>query len=195
VALTFVVGDANEIFGADLASAVGTELGRRYPSHPSKDAEPYASDEVDIRGWAALQSRVPQLAPIDAYQAVFIPAPVSGVDELVIPTVADPFHVASLDMLAAALRDFASTAALPADDVELMQLAAHYLEDDELVDQDLDVQTYVQLMLSVKQALARRQPLWLVVCGAAPQTPNKKIGRRRQERLVDRDRGDGAVGG
>ena len=163
MALTFVVGDANEIFGADLASAVGTELARRYPSPPSQGAEPYASDEVDIRGWAALQRRVDALLAIDAYQAVFIPAPVNGVDELVIPNVADPFHIASLELLSNALRDFAASASLPTDDVELMQLAAHYLEDDELVDQDLDIQTYVQLMLSLKQAIAHRQPLWVVV--------------------------------
>jgi len=42
-----------------------------------------------------------------------------------------------------------------------MQLAAHYLETD--FDADLDVQTYVQLMLSAKQASARGQALWVVV--------------------------------
>ena len=42
-----------------------------------------------------------------------------------------------------------------------MDLAARYLEDDSLVDQDLDVQTYLQLMLSAKQAAARKQPLWI----------------------------------
>lgn len=163
MALTFVVGDANEIFGADLASAVGTELSRRYPSQPPNDAEPYSSDEVDPRGWAALQRRVPALAYIDAYQAVFIRAAVKGVDEITVPSVADPFHVASLDMLSEALLQFAASAKLPTDDVELMQLSAHYLENDDLIDQDLDVQAYVQLMLSVKQALATAQPLWFIV--------------------------------
>jgi hypothetical protein len=42
-----------------------------------------------------------------------------------------------------------------------MQLAAHYLEAD--FDSDLDVQTYVQLFLSAKQAAARNQALWVVV--------------------------------
>jgi hypothetical protein len=45
--------------------------------------------------------------------------------------------------------------------VELMQLGAHYLEGDE--NADLDVQTYVQLMLSAKQAAVRNQALWVVV--------------------------------
>jgi len=44
-----------------------------------------------------------------------------------------------------------------------MHLAAKYLEDDELFDRDLDIQTYVQLMLSARQAVARRQPLWIVL--------------------------------
>jgi len=43
-----------------------------------------------------------------------------------------------------------------------MQLAAKYLEEDELVEADLDVQTYLQLMLSARQAVARGQALWIV---------------------------------
>jgi hypothetical protein len=34
-------------------------------------------------------------------------------------------------------------------------------EDDALFESDLDVQTYVQLMLSAKQAAATRRPLWV----------------------------------
>ena len=78
------------------------------------------------------------------------------------PNVADPFQVASLPTLLEALQKFATSQSLPTDDVELMQLAAKYLEDDELVEADLDIQTYVQLMLSARQAVARRQALWIV---------------------------------
>ena len=60
------------------------------------------------------------------------------------------------------LRRFAAAASLPTDDVELMQLALRYFESDDF-DADLDVQTYVQLMLSAKQASARGQALWVVV--------------------------------
>jgi hypothetical protein len=42
-----------------------------------------------------------------------------------------------------------------------MRLGLRYLESDE--DADLDVQTYVQLMLSARQAAARNQALWIVV--------------------------------
>ncbi|HYS52442.1 MAG TPA: hypothetical protein VER58_01595 [Thermoanaerobaculia bacterium] len=124
--------------------------------------EPYRSDEVDVRGWVALQRRIPQIAGIDAYQAVFVDAPVKGIEEIVLPNVADPFHVASLSALVDTLQKFAALSSLPTDDVELMQLAAKYLEDDALIEADLDVQTYVQLMLSARQAVARRQALWIV---------------------------------
>jgi hypothetical protein len=44
----------------------------------------------------------------------------------------------------------------------VLRLAARYLEDDDLIDKELDLQTYVQLMLTAKQAVARRQALWVV---------------------------------
>jgi hypothetical protein len=162
VPLTFVAGTAHDVFGPDLARVVEGALRSRFPIPDGESDDAYRSDEVDVRGWIALQQRVPHLAGIDAYQAVFVAAPLRGVEEVAVPTLADPFHVASLPALLEALQKFAAGAKLPTDDVELMQLAAHYLEDDSLVEADLDVQTYVQLMLSARQAVARRQALWIV---------------------------------
>lgn len=160
--LTFVAGSAHDVLGPDLARAVEDALRRKFPVTNGEGEEAYRSDEVDARGWAALQGRVPQIAGIDAYQAVFVAAPLRGIEEVTVPNVADPFHVASLPALLDALQQFATRAKLPVDEVELMQLAAKYLEEDELVDADLDVQTYVQLMLSARQAVARGQALWIV---------------------------------
>jgi hypothetical protein len=87
--------------------------------------------------------------------------PINEIGAPVIPTVADPLEVGSLDMLLDELRLFASHASLPIDDVELMQLAARYLEDDALFDTNLDVQTYAQLLLTAKQAAAHGVCLWL----------------------------------
>jgi hypothetical protein len=162
VSLTFVAGSAHDVLGPDLARAVEETLRQKFPVTNGEGEDPYRSDEVDIRGWAALQARVPQIAGIDAYQAVFVAAPLRGIEEITVPNVADPFHVASLPALVDGLQQFAKRAKLPVDEVELMQLAAKYLEDDELVDADLDVQTYVQLMLSARQAMARNQALWIV---------------------------------
>jgi hypothetical protein len=162
VPLTFVAGSAHDVLGRELALAVEGALRERYAIQDGQAEEAYHSDAVDVRGWVALQRHIPQLAGIDAYQAVFVDAPLKGIDEIAVPNVADPFHVTSLSALVDALRKFAAGRKLPTDDVELMQLAAKYLEDDELVEADLDVQTYIQLMLSARQAMARHQALWIV---------------------------------
>jgi hypothetical protein len=162
VSLTFVVGTASDVFGEDLARLIDAELRTR------SGGERYESEPVNALGWRALQKRVletldlaPQLTGIDAYQAVYVPGAAS-IEQKPIGNLADPLQVGSLDALLEELRRFAAAASLPTDDVELMQLAAHYLESDD-VDADLDVQTYVQLLLSAKQASARGQALWVVV--------------------------------
>lgn len=160
--ITFVVGSAPDVLGPDIAPAVDSALRERFPIPNGEGSEPYRSDDVDVRGLIELQKRIPQLAGIDAYQAVFVPALLRGVEEVAVANLADPFHVASLPALVDALQKFAASASLPTDDVELMQLAAKYLEEDELLEADLDVQTYVQLMLSARQAVARNQALWIV---------------------------------
>jgi hypothetical protein len=173
LSLNFVVGRAADVFSGDFANAVDAAVRARFPSldDSAGSEQPYHSDPVDARAWPQLQKRaatllgadaVPSLLGVEAYQAVYVPAPMETVENLVIPLAADPLQLAALDALLAELRAFAVKASLPTDDVELMQLAAHYLEDDTLFDQDLDVQLYVQLMLSARQAATRNQPLWLV---------------------------------
>jgi hypothetical protein len=156
VPLTFVAGSAQDVLGPDVARAVEGVLRERFALKDGQPGDPYKSDDVDPRGWATLRQRVPALAGIDAYQAVFVTAPLRGIEEVVVPNLADPFHVASLPGLVDSLRKFAASASLPTDDLELMQLAAKYLEDDTLLE------AFVQLMLSAGQAMARNQALWIV---------------------------------
>lgn len=169
MSLTFIVGSAADVFPQDLARAVEDELRRRFPSMTEDADEKYESDPVDASGWRMLQQRVlrtldvaPQLTSVDAYQAVYVPGAAANVEHVPIANAADPLQVGSLVQLLDELRRFADAASLPHDDVELMQLNAHYLEQDD-PNADLDVQTYIQLMLSAKQATARQQPLWVVV--------------------------------
>lgn len=172
MSLNFVVGRAADVLSGDFANAVDAALRARFPTlDDSAAAEPYHSDPVDARAWSQLQERaaallgraaVPSLLGVEAYQAVYLPVPIKSVENLLIPLAADPLQLAPLDSLLAELRAYAAKASLPTDDVELMQLAAHYLEDDALFDKDLDVQLYVQLMLSARQAGIRSQALWLV---------------------------------
>ncbi|MGZ7041549.1 MAG: hypothetical protein ACXVH7_07150 [Thermoanaerobaculia bacterium] len=172
MSLTFVVGAATDVFGAEFARAVDSALKTRFPAGTRAGEEAYRSDVVEAGGWGALQFRaadllggtaVPQIASVEAYQAVYVPSGPADVEHIAIPNAADPLQVGNLDALLDELRAFATSAELPTDDVELMNLAARYLEDDDAFDSDLDVQTYVQLMLSAKQAAARKQPLWIVV--------------------------------
>jgi hypothetical protein len=166
--LAFVAGNASDVFPADLAEAIDAVVCGRI--RLERAAEPYRSDPVETIGWSQLQARVartldvaPQVMGMDAYQSVYLPGTRDGVERVPIPNVADPLEVGSLDSLLDELRAFAAKASLPTDDVELMQLAAHYLETDALLDQDLDVQTYVQLMLAAKQSAAHGVPLWIAV--------------------------------
>lgn len=168
VSLTFIVGSAADVFPRELARAVDDALRLRFPALTVDGEEKYESDPVDAGGWRKLQQRVlrtldvaPQLTTVDAYQAVYLPGDTTGVDHLPVANAADPLQVGSLAQLLEELRRFAAAASLPVDDVELMELAAHYLEQDD-PDADLDVQTYVQLMLSARQAAARQQALWIV---------------------------------
>jgi len=167
VALVFVAGNAADVFAPDLAAIIDAELRKRYPSLARVNSQPYRSDPVEAVGWPQLQARAmrlisaPHLSGLDAYQSVYLPLRFERVEHIAIPTVADPLEVGSLDALLDELRLFAAQASLPTDDVELMQLAAKYLEDDELFDKDLDVQTYVQLLLTAKQAAAHGVCMWL----------------------------------
>lgn len=168
MSLTFVVGSAADVFAGELARAVDAELRKQFPSIVHGRGEPYESEPVEAIGWRQLQERVmrtldaaPQLTTVDAYQAVYVPGGHNGVAHVPVANLADPLQIGSLPALLDELRRFAAASSLPTDDVELMQLAAHYLEGD--FDADLDVQTYVQLLLSAKQAAARNEALWVVV--------------------------------
>ena len=168
MSLTFVVGAATDVFAGDLAQAIEAELRKQFPSLERDGEERYESEPVHASGWRQLQQRVlrtldaaPQLTAVDAYQAVYVPVAHAGVEHVPVAHLADPLQIGSLPALIDELRRFAAGASLPTDDVELMQLAAHYLAGD--ADADLDVQTYAQLFLSAKQAAARNQALWVVV--------------------------------
>jgi len=168
--MSFVVGAAADVFSPDFARSVEAELSKRYPAPPAGGDDAWESDRVEHEGWQQLQqlatsmlggAHPSQIAGVDAYQMVWVPATFAHVEHVAIPNAADPLQVGSLPALVEELRVFAGAASLPTDDVELMELAAHYLEDDLAFDKDLEIQTYVQLMLAAKQASARGQALWI----------------------------------
>ena len=169
MSLTFVVGTAADVFGGELARAVSDALATRFHDANAAGDEAYRSEPVHASGWLQLQqlaksmlgNTAPQLTTVEAYQAVYVTAD-TDVQHVAIPNAADPLQIGSIPRLLEELTRFATAASLPTDVLELMQLAAHYMESDELFERDLDTQTYVQLMLSARQAAARRQALWVV---------------------------------
>ncbi|HEX7152832.1 MAG TPA: hypothetical protein VF618_15190 [Thermoanaerobaculia bacterium] len=171
MALTFIVGRAADAYGGAFARAVDAALAQVFTPPAGAPLEPYQSEPVDVSGWRLLQQRVlrdfdtatfPQLTTVEAYQAVYVPRDAASIELAAIPQAADPLQIGSLPRLIEELRRFAAHASLPTDDVELMKLVVHYLEAED-PDADLDVQTYVQLMLSARQAVARGQALFVVV--------------------------------
>jgi hypothetical protein len=158
--LTFVAGTAADVFGADLGRAIDAVL----PTPAGE--EPYRSDPVGAAGWRALQGAVlralddaPQITTVDAYQAVYVPR-AEGVRHVAVANLADPLQVGSLDALLAELSAFAAASSLPVDDVELMALNAQLLESEEI---NLELETYVQLMTTARQARSRGVALWILV--------------------------------
>jgi hypothetical protein len=167
--LTFVVGTASDVFPPDFAQTVEALLKDRYGFAAAPNDEAYRSEGVSAGGWRELQelatsmlgsAAAKHLTGVEAYQAVYLPATFESIDQVTVPNAADPIQVASLPALLAELSEFAARAQLPTDELELMGLAADYLEAES--EKELDFQTYVQLMLSAKQAVARKQPLWIV---------------------------------
>lgn len=163
--MTFVAGAATDVFPADFARAVDGELRRHFAQFAAPPySEAYRSDDVDATGWSSLQRKAGALQlSADPYQLVYLPIAVERITPIVVPPAADPLQVGSLPALLEQMRAYAATVSLPTGDLELMQLATKYLEDDALYHRDLDVQTFVQLLLAAGQASAHGQPLWVVV--------------------------------
>jgi hypothetical protein len=171
--LDFTVGTAaaafKQPFDSEVERAVESEFGITLP-RDEQEYEAYYSEEVGWSWWGMLQERaasvlgeerVTHLLAVEAWQGVFLPARIS-------PTriqprgFSAPVQCASLPELARELEAFAEALTLPTDEGGLRALVQKYNDDDELVDSDGDIQTYVQLMLAAKDAVLRNLPLWVV---------------------------------
>lgn len=151
------------------ARRIHEELERRNGAVIYDGREAYRSEPVDPSGWLALQNRVrevvgphgaPQLTTVDPYQAVYLPGESPSIEQVRIPPAADPLTIGSLPELIRELRGFATASELPDDDVHLMALWAEHLEQEEGAG-GADLEAYIQLMLSARQASARNLPLWI----------------------------------
>jgi len=173
VGLTFSVGGPSVVFQEPYAGHVLDALQEQFGDAIGPDgdggAEPYTSAEVAWSGWGLLQERaaqelgaenVPHLLSMDAWCGAYVPAETDP-GSFAFEGEETPLDVASLDRLADELEALGLLTGLPTDDDGLRDLAARYQADD-LVDDDLDVQTYAHLLLAAHAAQARRQTLWMV---------------------------------
>ena len=169
--LTFQVGSADQVLEEDYATELMPVLAASFPGAGAEHSsvEAWYSPELAWSGWGALQERVeavlgagkaPHFLSMEAWFGAYVPLAIE-------PTAVQvgehetPLAVAALGALTEELERFGRAADLPTDREGLMRLAAKY-DDDELCDDDMDVQTYAQVLLGAFVARERGQPLWII---------------------------------
>ena len=170
--LIFTVGCPRDAFVEPFADIVAETFDAHFSSAfpVETDQVPYISDEVGWSGWRELQERAQRvlssqppmhLLSMEAWHGVYVPVP-TEIGSFSFDEQETPLDVASLPDLVRELDSLGRADGLPVDDDGLDALAMRYMEDDDLADQDMDVQTYVQLLLAAREATRRNQPLWVV---------------------------------
>jgi hypothetical protein len=170
--LYFTAGNPADVF----VEAFGETVRRTLESHfggqfvfDSSDP-PYTSEEVGWSGWRQLQDRARGLIPeekiahflsMEAWQGVYVPVE-TDIGVFTFDGHSTPLSVASLDHLLGELEAIGVALGLPTDGADMQSLFLGYRDDDDRCDDDMDIQTYVQLLLSAREAKKRNQPLWVV---------------------------------
>jgi hypothetical protein len=169
--LTFSVGNPVDAFIEPFANRVKETLASHFPGtiELDSDEEAYFSEELGWSGWRLLQekavhavtaARVPHFLSMEAWSGCYVPAETQP-GSFEFDGQETPLDVASLPALVSELEAVGKALELPTDENGLKQLAAKYQEDD-LIDADMDIQTYAQLLLAARVAQLRRQILWVV---------------------------------
>jgi hypothetical protein len=168
--LTFSVGNPVDALIEPFAEQVKRTLAAHFDGIIlDSDEEAYFSAELGWSGWRELQQRamevvgargLPHLLSMEAWSGCYVPAETEpgsfefdGEDMRL--------DVASLPALVCELENVGRALDLPTSDSGLNELAAKY-RDGELIDADMDIQTYAQLLLAAHAAQRRRQVLWVV---------------------------------
>jgi hypothetical protein len=169
--LTFTVGNPCDAFIEPHAGQVRSILLRHFGEAIDLDAEgdPYFSEELAWSGWEQLQQRAAQAAgtsgvshllSMEAWCGCFVPVETEPV-AFEFEGDTTPLSVASLPMLLRELEAVGTRSGLRTDETGLQELVWKYQADD-LADEDMDLQTYAQLLLAARVAQVRRQVLWVV---------------------------------
>ena len=169
--LTFSVGNPDHAFIAPFAARIKQTLAAHFGPTVVRDSEeePYYSQELGWSGWRELQERalqaigadqVPHFLSMEAWSGCYVPADTEP-GSFKFDDEETALDVASLPALVSELENVGAALGLPVDNEDLKCLAAKY-QDDDLIDSDMDIQTYAQLLLAAHEAERRRQVLWIV---------------------------------
>lgn len=168
--LTFSVGNPADAFIEPFAERVKKTLASHFSGIVlDSDVEAYFSEELGWSGWRLLQDKavetvgadaVPHFLSMEAWSGCYVPSETQPVS-FEFDGEKTPLAVASLAALVSELENLGRVLGFPYDDNGLKELAAKY-QDDDLVDDDMDIQTYAQLLLAAHAAQRRQQILWVV---------------------------------
>ena len=164
--LTLTVGNPSDALTEPFARLVARRLAEVYgPAVVLDSPEPvYLSGELGWSGWGLLQDRaaravgassVPHLLSMEAWLGGYIPAPTEPTS-FTFKGHPTPLAVASLPALLHELELVGTALGWRTDEANLRVLTTHY-DDDEM-----DIQTFAELLLAGRVAERRRQVLWVV---------------------------------
>ena len=171
MALVFSVSAPHTAFTEPFATQVADTLRSQFGGdiNFSNDSERH-SDELGWSGWRTLQERgaeacgadrLPHFLSMEAWHGCYLPV-ATGVGSFEFPDDSPNLDVGALDNLIAELELIGQSLALPNDNSALAELFRKYLDDDDLIDEDMDVQTFTQLLPLARFAREQRLPLWVV---------------------------------
>jgi len=164
--LTFVVADAQQVFGDPYGTSVAETLEAWFPAQLRHTGEaPWCSAPVERRGWRELQrsalsllgeDAIPHLLITDACKGVYVPAEVEACGLTNIAGDPSILYIGAVGNLIEELERFARRRLLPTDDSALLELP------ERVEDGDLALLTYAQLLRAAHHARRARLPLWVL---------------------------------
>jgi hypothetical protein len=175
MALVFRVGTPVDVFTRPFAERLVQILQHHFGAgmrlEGASEDEGWVSEQL---GWSFLRQlqdrarqlvepeRIPHLLAMPAWRGAFLPVDttIGELSEIWEPD--EPIVICSLLSLEKELNLLAPRLAAPMDPDECERLMRRYLDDDERVDDDPDVQAWTQLVIGTRIGLDRKQPLWVI---------------------------------
>lgn len=171
MALVFSVSAPSTAFTEPFATQVADTLRAQFGDEIDFDNEAERhSDELGWSGWAKLQERgaeacgadnLPHFLSMEAWSGCYLPV-ATCIGTFKFPGDEPHLDVGALDNLIAELELIGTALGLPLGDLELNEVYRKYIDDDDLVDEDMDIQTFTQLLPLARFAREQRLPLWVI---------------------------------